>query len=253
LRSLERARRPTGFPDSGSSGLTAISAASSGGIPGLFARARTLCPCRCRGWRLRSLGPLGARWSYRSACSASARRRCWASPAGRGGPCGGDLSGGWPSSGPPAASAMPASGWFRGATVCINHGVQHEPPGNAPRDRGSRRSGLQQADVSDRQAAGLSRRRFGRRGRLTFWPTTAIIRDGLLVEMSDEDWRSVLGTNLDAVNPPGGPPGPCWAAWDGSSMQHRHGPRGRAVRPTTSPKEASTPHAGARHRAGRAA
>jgi 3-oxoacyl-[acyl-carrier protein] reductase len=90
-----------------------------------------------------------------------------------------------------------------GATVCVNYRVQHEHAKETLRlieDAGGQ-AFLQQADVSDRaQAAGLIEAALGRCGRLDILVNNAaIIRDGLLVEMSDEDWRSVLDTNLDAV------------------------------------------------------
>lgn len=90
-----------------------------------------------------------------------------------------------------------------GATVCVNYRVQHERAKETLRaiEEAGGQAFIQQADVSDRaQAAGLIETALGRCGRLDILVNNAaIIRDGLLVEMSDEDWRSVLGTNLDAA------------------------------------------------------
>ena len=90
-----------------------------------------------------------------------------------------------------------------GAAVCINYRVQHERAKETLRaiEEAGGQAFLHQADVSDRaQAGGLIEAALVRCGRLdVLVNNAAIIRDGLLVEMADEDWRSVLDTNLDAV------------------------------------------------------
>src|SRR2546425_12976599 len=66
-------------------------------------------------------------------------------------------------------------------------------------DRRDQRGGL--ADVGDRdQAAALITTVVERAGRLDILVNNAgIIREGLFLEMSDAEWTSVLGTNLDGV------------------------------------------------------
>src|SRR2546428_12381732 len=90
-----------------------------------------------------------------------------------------------------------------GAAVCINYGQQH---GRAKETRQSieaagGRAFVHQADVSDRgQAAALIAAVVERAGRLDILVNNAgIIREGLFLEMSDAEWTSGLGTNLDGV------------------------------------------------------
>lgn len=90
-----------------------------------------------------------------------------------------------------------------GATVCINYRVQHECAKETLRvieDAGGH-AFVHQADVSDRQqATAMVEAVIGRCGRLDVLVNNAgIIRDGLFVEMTDDQWSSVMGTNLDAV------------------------------------------------------
>ena len=90
-----------------------------------------------------------------------------------------------------------------GATVCINYRVQHECAKNTLRaieDAGGH-AFLHQADVSDRkQVTEMVGAVIARCGHLDVLVNNAgVIRDGLFVEMTDEQWFSVMGTNLDAV------------------------------------------------------
>lgn len=90
-----------------------------------------------------------------------------------------------------------------GATVCINYRAQHECAKEALRviEEGGGHAFTHQADVSDKkQATDLVEAVLARCGRLDILVNNAgIIRDGLFVEMSDEQWSAVMGTNLDAV------------------------------------------------------
>jgi 3-oxoacyl-[acyl-carrier protein] reductase len=90
-----------------------------------------------------------------------------------------------------------------GATVCINYRVQHERAKDtvqAIEDAGGH-AFVHQADVSDKkQATELVEAVVGRCGRVDILVNNAgIIRDQLFVEMMDDEWSSVMSTNLDAV------------------------------------------------------
>ena len=90
-----------------------------------------------------------------------------------------------------------------GATVCINYRQQHERAkdtlGAIEADGGH--AFVHQADVSDRaQAQGLIDAIVERAGGLDILVNNAgITREGLFFEMSDDEWSSVLSTNLDGV------------------------------------------------------
>jgi 3-oxoacyl-[acyl-carrier protein] reductase len=90
-----------------------------------------------------------------------------------------------------------------GATICLNYRLQHDRAKEtlqALEARGAH-AFLHQADVSDHaQASAMVQAVVERCGRLDILVNNAgIIREGLFVEMSDEDWTSVLGTNLNGV------------------------------------------------------
>ena len=90
-----------------------------------------------------------------------------------------------------------------GATVCINYRLQHERAKETLQvieDAGGR-AFLHAADVGDpAQAAELIDAVTGRCGRLDILVNNAgIVRDELFVEMVDEEWSSVMRTNLDGV------------------------------------------------------
>jgi 3-oxoacyl-[acyl-carrier protein] reductase len=90
-----------------------------------------------------------------------------------------------------------------GATVCVNYRQQHERAKETLQaiEAAGGHGFVCQADVSDRtQAAALVETVVERTGRLDVLVNNAgIIRDGLFLEMSDEEWASVLSTNLDGV------------------------------------------------------
>jgi 3-oxoacyl-[acyl-carrier protein] reductase len=90
-----------------------------------------------------------------------------------------------------------------GATVCVNYRRQHE---RAKETLGAIEAAgghgfTYQADVSDRaQTEGLVDGVIARAGRLDILINNAgISREGLFVEMPDEEWAALLETNLDGV------------------------------------------------------
>jgi 3-oxoacyl-[acyl-carrier protein] reductase len=90
-----------------------------------------------------------------------------------------------------------------GATVCLNYRARHELAKEvllAIEEAGGQ-AFLHQADLADQtQAAELVRAVIDRCGRLDILVNNAgIVSDGLFVDLSDDQWRSVLVTNLDAV------------------------------------------------------
>ena len=90
-----------------------------------------------------------------------------------------------------------------GATVCINYRQQHERAKDTlgAIEAGGGHAFVHQADVSDRaQTQGLIDAVVERAGGLDILVNNAgIVREGLFLEMSDDEWSSVLGTNLDGV------------------------------------------------------
>ena len=90
-----------------------------------------------------------------------------------------------------------------GAAICLNYRLQHDRAKETLQalEASGAHAFLHQADVSDRaQAAAMVQAVVDRCGRLDILVNNAgIIREGLFVEMSDDDWSSVLGTNLDGV------------------------------------------------------
>ncbi|MBI4246266.1 MAG: 3-oxoacyl-ACP reductase FabG [Candidatus Rokubacteria bacterium] len=90
-----------------------------------------------------------------------------------------------------------------GAVVCINYRVQHERAKEtlAAIETSGGQAFVHQADISDpRQAAGVVAAVIERTGRFDILVNNAgIIREGLFVEMSDDEWSSVMRTNLDAI------------------------------------------------------
>jgi 3-oxoacyl-[acyl-carrier protein] reductase len=90
-----------------------------------------------------------------------------------------------------------------GATVCVNYRVRHERAKDALRaiEEAGGHAFVHQADVGDPTQAGeLIDAVTGSCGRLDILVNNAgIIRDGLFAEMSDDEWSSVLRTNLDGV------------------------------------------------------
>ena len=90
-----------------------------------------------------------------------------------------------------------------GATVCINYRQQHERAKDTLHaiEADGGHAFVHQADVSDgAQAAGLIDAVVERSGGLDILVNNAgISREGLLLEMSDDQWSSVLRTNLDGV------------------------------------------------------
>jgi len=90
-----------------------------------------------------------------------------------------------------------------GATICLNYRLQHDRAKETLQalEASGAHAFVHQADVSDRaQAAAMVQAVVDRCGRLDILVNNAgIIREGLFVEMSDDDWSSVLGTNLDGV------------------------------------------------------
>ena len=90
-----------------------------------------------------------------------------------------------------------------GATVCINYRQQHERAKETLGviEAAGGHAFVHQADVSDRrQAEALVGAVVERTGRLDILVNNAgITREGLFVEMADDEWTSVLETNLDGV------------------------------------------------------
>ena len=90
-----------------------------------------------------------------------------------------------------------------GATVCINYRQQHERAKEtlAAIEAAGGHAFVHQADVSVRRQAGeLIEAVVARAGRLDILVNNAgISREGLFLEMSDDEWTSVLATNLDGV------------------------------------------------------
>src|SRR3989454_7231533 len=90
-----------------------------------------------------------------------------------------------------------------GATVCINYRAQHDRAKEALQsiEAAGGHAFVHQADVGDRdQAAALITTVVERAGHLDILVNNAgIVREGLFLEMSDAEWTSVLGTNLDGV------------------------------------------------------
>ena len=90
-----------------------------------------------------------------------------------------------------------------GATVCLNYRLQHDRAKETLQslEASGAHVFLYQADVSDpAQAAGMVRAVVERCGSIDILVNNAgIIREGLFVEMSDDDWSKVLATNLDGV------------------------------------------------------
>ncbi|NTW27903.1 MAG: 3-oxoacyl-[acyl-carrier-protein] reductase [Coriobacteriia bacterium] len=90
-----------------------------------------------------------------------------------------------------------------GASVAVNYAGSADAAENIVRrirENGSRAISVQ-ADVSDPEACtGLIEATLRELGGLDILVNNAgITRDGLLVRMSDEDWESVIGTNLTGV------------------------------------------------------
>jgi 3-oxoacyl-[acyl-carrier protein] reductase len=90
-----------------------------------------------------------------------------------------------------------------GATVCINYRQQHERAKEtlALIEAAGGHGFVHHADVSDRaEAEALVNAVVARAGALDILVNNAgITREGLFVEMSDDEWSSVLATNLDGV------------------------------------------------------
>jgi 3-oxoacyl-[acyl-carrier protein] reductase len=86
-----------------------------------------------------------------------------------------------------------------GATVCLNYRLQHDRAKETLQalEASGAHVFLHQADVSDpAQVAAMVRAVVDR---CVLVNNAGIIREGLFVEMSEEDWGSVLATNLDGV------------------------------------------------------
>src|SRR5438477_9737855 len=90
-----------------------------------------------------------------------------------------------------------------GATICLNYRLQHDRAKETLQtlEASGAHAFLHQADVSDRaQAAAMVQAVVDRAGRLDILVNNAgISREGLFLEMSDDEWTSVLETNLDGV------------------------------------------------------
>jgi 3-oxoacyl-[acyl-carrier protein] reductase len=90
-----------------------------------------------------------------------------------------------------------------GATVCVNYRQQHERAKEALQaiEAAGGHAFAHQADVSDRaQTEALVGAVVERAGSLDILVNNAgISREGLFVETSDDEWASVLQTNLDGV------------------------------------------------------
>src|SRR6266480_4477054 len=90
-----------------------------------------------------------------------------------------------------------------GATVCVNYRQQHDRAKETLQsiEAAGGHAFVHQADVSQRDAAtALVAAVVERAGGLDILVNNAgISREGLFLEMSDEEWKSVLGTNLDGV------------------------------------------------------
>ena len=90
-----------------------------------------------------------------------------------------------------------------GAAVCINYRQQHERAKEtlAAIEAAGGHAFVHQADVRERgEADALVGAVVERTGRLDILVNNAgITREGLFLEMSDDEWSSVLATNLDGV------------------------------------------------------
>ncbi len=90
-----------------------------------------------------------------------------------------------------------------GATVCVNYRQQHERAKETldAIEAAGGHGFVHQADVSDRaHTEALVGAVVARAGRLDILINNAgISREGLFVETSDDEWASLLGTNLDGV------------------------------------------------------
>jgi 3-oxoacyl-[acyl-carrier protein] reductase len=90
-----------------------------------------------------------------------------------------------------------------GATVCVNYRMQHDRAKETVDaiERAGGHAFACQADITDAAAVtALFGTVIERRGRLDVLVNNAgITREGLLLEMSDDEWASVLRTNLDAL------------------------------------------------------
>jgi 3-oxoacyl-[acyl-carrier protein] reductase len=90
-----------------------------------------------------------------------------------------------------------------GATVCINYRVRHEAAKETLEviERAGAHAFVHQADVADGpQVAAMIDAVVARQGRLDILVNNAgIVREALLLEMSEDEWSSVLRTDLDAL------------------------------------------------------
>ena len=90
-----------------------------------------------------------------------------------------------------------------GATVCLNYRARHELAKEAllAVEEAGGLAFLHQADVGDRsQATELVQAVIARCGRLDILVNNAgIVSDGLFVDLSDDQWSSVMDTNLNAA------------------------------------------------------
>jgi 3-oxoacyl-[acyl-carrier protein] reductase len=90
-----------------------------------------------------------------------------------------------------------------GATVCVNYRIQHERAKETLQEieAAGGHGFVSQADVSDGEAVSrLIGQLIERTGRLDILVNNAgIIREGLFVEMTSDEWSSVLRTNLDSL------------------------------------------------------
>jgi 3-oxoacyl-[acyl-carrier protein] reductase len=90
-----------------------------------------------------------------------------------------------------------------GAAVCLNYRTEHERAKEALRaiEAAGGQAWLHSADISHAdEARGLVEAVVQHAGRVDILVNNAgIVRDGLLVSMSEEEWVAVRATNLDAV------------------------------------------------------
>jgi 3-oxoacyl-[acyl-carrier protein] reductase len=90
-----------------------------------------------------------------------------------------------------------------GATVCVNYRQQHDRAKEtlAAIEAEGGHAFVHQADVADRAAAArLVEAVVARAGGLDILVNNAgVVREGLLLELTDDEWSSVLRTNLDGV------------------------------------------------------
>jgi len=90
-----------------------------------------------------------------------------------------------------------------GATVCVNYRVRHERAKETLEavEQAGGHGFVQQADVADpAQAMALIDSVVARMGRLDVLVNNAgLSRDGLLLDLTDEEWGSVLRTNLEGA------------------------------------------------------